>query len=93
MKILVPCKRVPDADQKLTVHSDGKRIITEHLPHLLNPFDAIAVEEALRMNLPQVSLGAQVSAIPFYEGAGFQTYGDVFLDAGIDHKMMKRVLG
>lgn len=51
------------------------------------------VEEALRMNLPQVSLGAQVSAIPFYEGAGFQTYGDVFLDAGIDHKMMKRVLG
>lgn len=49
MKILVPCKRVPDADQKLTVHSDGKRIITEHLPHLLNPFDAIAVEEALRI--------------------------------------------
>jgi predicted GNAT family N-acyltransferase len=51
------------------------------------------VEEALRMNLPQVSLGAQLSAIPFYEGAGFETYGDVFLDAGIDHKMMKRVLG
>ena len=49
MKILVPCKRVPDADQLLTVHSDGKRIITEHLPHLLNPFDAIAVEEALRI--------------------------------------------
>jgi len=44
------------------------------------------------MGLPDVSLGAQLSAIPFYEGAGFQAYGDVFLDAGIDHKMMKRVL-
>lgn len=50
------------------------------------------VQEARRMNLPQVSLGAQLSAIPFYEGAGFQTYGDIFLDAGIDHKMMKRML-
>ena len=50
------------------------------------------VEEARQMNLPQVSLGAQLSAIPFYERAGFQTYGDVFLDAGIDHKMMKRML-
>jgi len=50
------------------------------------------VEEAQHMGLPDVSLGAQLSAIPFYEGAGFQAYGDVFLDAGIDHKMMKRVL-
>ena len=50
------------------------------------------VEEARQMNLPQVSLGAQLSAIPFYERAGFQTHGDVFLDAGIDHKMMKRML-
>ncbi|MEE3369647.1 MAG: electron transfer flavoprotein subunit beta/FixA family protein [Planctomycetota bacterium] len=55
MKILVPCKRVPDADQKLTVHTDGKRIISEHLPHLLNPFDAIAVEEALRIRETQDS--------------------------------------
>ena len=50
------------------------------------------VEEGQHMGLPYVSVGAQLSAIPFYEGAGFQAYGDVFLDAGIDHKMMKRVL-
>ena len=50
------------------------------------------MEEARRMGLPDVSLGAQFSAIPFYERAGFQAYGDVFLDAGIDHKMMRRVL-
>jgi|TARA_Y100000310_G_C20275579_1_gene620058 predicted GNAT family N-acyltransferase len=49
------------------------------------------VEEARRMGLAHVSLGAQLLAIPFYEGAGFQAYGDVFLDAGIDHQMMKRV--
>ena len=31
------------------ITAEVKRIITEHLPHLLNPFDAIAVEEALRI--------------------------------------------
>ena len=49
MKILVPCKRVPDADQKIEVSADGSQIVSEHLPCLLNPFDAIAVEEALRI--------------------------------------------
>ena len=49
MKILVPCKRVPDADQKIEVHPDGSAIVSAHLPFLLNPFDAIAVEEAVRI--------------------------------------------
>ena len=33
-------------------------------------------------------LGAQVTAVGFYEKLGFSAYGDVFDDAGIDHQMM-----
>jgi predicted GNAT family N-acyltransferase len=37
-------------------------------------------------------LAGQLHAIPFYEGHGFQAYGEVFLDAGIEHRMMERRL-
>ncbi len=36
----------------------------------------------------KVTLGAQLTAVPFYERLGFVPYGDVFLDAGIDHRNM-----
>ncbi len=49
MKILVPTKRVPDTDQKIRVQDDGLAIDEENLPFVINPFDAIAVEEALRI--------------------------------------------
>ncbi|MFP6575687.1 MAG: electron transfer flavoprotein subunit beta/FixA family protein [Pirellulaceae bacterium] len=49
MKILVPTKRVPDTDQKIRVREDGLGIETAHLPFVINPFDAIAVEEAIRI--------------------------------------------
>lgn len=41
--------------------------------------------------LPQikrVKLGAQLHALAFYERLGFTPYGDVFLDAGIEHREM-----
>ena len=49
MKILVPTKRVPDTDQKIRVKPDGSGIETDGLPYVINPFDAIALEEALRL--------------------------------------------
>ncbi|MBT4691773.1 MAG: electron transfer flavoprotein subunit beta/FixA family protein [Planctomycetaceae bacterium] len=49
MKILVTCKRVPDTDQKIRVKEDGSGIDDSNLAYVLNPFDAIAVEEALRI--------------------------------------------
>ena len=49
MKILVPCKRVPDPDQKLRLNAEGTDIDAAALTFILNPFDAIAVEEALRI--------------------------------------------
>ena len=51
------------------------------------------VAEARRLKLNEVSLAAQLPAVVFYERAGFEVYGDIFLDAGIDHKMMRLVLG
>jgi electron transfer flavoprotein beta subunit len=49
VKILVPTKRVPDTDQKIRVREDGSGIVDDDLPFVINPFDAIAVEEALRL--------------------------------------------
>ena len=34
-------------------------------------------------------LDSQLSAIPFYERFGFWSEGDIFLDAGIEHRRMK----
>jgi len=49
LKILVPTKRVPDTDQRIRVRVDGLGIEADTLPFVINPFDAIAVEEALRI--------------------------------------------
>jgi len=49
MKILVPTKRVPDPDQRIRVREDGMRIDDDHLQYIVNPFDAIALEEAVRI--------------------------------------------
>jgi predicted GNAT family N-acyltransferase len=40
-------------------------------------------------NHPRAVLGAQLDALGFYEGFGFKAYGEVFNDAGIDHRMME----
>jgi electron transfer flavoprotein beta subunit len=49
MKILVATKRVPDTDQKIRIRDDGLAISEENLPFVINPFDAIAIEESLRI--------------------------------------------
>ncbi|HEY4220134.1 MAG TPA: GNAT family N-acetyltransferase [Myxococcota bacterium] len=50
-----------------------------------------AVEgEAARAGLSVMILSSQVSAIPFYERLGYEAYGDLFVDAGIDHRMMRK---
>ncbi len=49
MKILVTVKRVTDYEAKLKVSSDGMDIVREGVNMIMNPFDEIAVEEALRL--------------------------------------------
>jgi len=48
MKILVPIKRVPDPYAKVRPLADGSGIDTTGLKFEINPFDEIAVEEAVR---------------------------------------------
>ena len=48
-----------------------------------------AVTWAREAGLGRVILGAQIDALGFYEKLGFRAYGDVFDDAGIDHRMME----
>lgn len=39
--------------------------------------------------ITRAALGAQLDALGFYEKLGFTAYGEVFDDAGIDHRMME----
>ena len=49
MKILVTAKRVPDPESVLKVAADGKSFATDNVKWVINPFDEIAIEEALRI--------------------------------------------
>lgn len=48
-KLLVPIKRVPDYQMKVRIAPDGKGVVTDGIKWIINPFDEIAVEEALRI--------------------------------------------
>jgi len=45
----VPLKRVPDPDTRIRVKPDGSAVDLEGVKFAVNPFDAIALEEALRI--------------------------------------------
>ena len=49
MKILVPVKRVVDFNVQIRVKSDGSGVDTAKAKMSMNPFDEIAIEEALRL--------------------------------------------
>ncbi|RMW97030.1 electron transfer flavoprotein subunit beta/FixA family protein [Allofranklinella schreckenbergeri] len=48
-KVLVPVKRVVDKDMKVRIKADGSGVDVANLKHSMNPFDEIAVEEAVRL--------------------------------------------
>ncbi|MDH7798066.1 MULTISPECIES: electron transfer flavoprotein subunit beta/FixA family protein [unclassified Beijerinckia] len=49
MKIIVPAKRVVDYNVKVRVKSDGSGVELANVKMSMNPFDEIAIEEALRL--------------------------------------------
>ncbi len=66
MKLLIPVKRVIDYNVKVRVKSDNTGVETANVKMSMNPFDEIAVEEAVRMKeagtaeeVIAVSLGVQ----------------------------------
>jgi electron transfer flavoprotein beta subunit len=69
MKILVPVKRAVDKDVKIRVKSDGSGVELGNVKMSMNPFDEIAVEEAIRLKeagkaseIVAVSIGAAQAA-------------------------------
>jgi electron transfer flavoprotein beta subunit len=63
VKILVPLKRVPDPATTIRVLADGSGIATDNIKWVINPFDEIAIEEALRIKEKQGSGEAVLCSI------------------------------
>src|SRR5713226_1480087 len=69
MKVLVPVKRVVDYNVKIRVKTDGSGVELANVKMSMNPFDEIAVEEAIRLKeagkvteIVAVSIGPQQAA-------------------------------
>jgi electron transfer flavoprotein beta subunit len=69
MKILVPVKRVVDFNVKIRLKTDGSGVELANVKMSMNPFDEIAVEEALRLKeagkateIVAISIGPQQAA-------------------------------
>jgi electron transfer flavoprotein beta subunit len=61
MKVLVPVKRVVDYNVKVRVKSDGTGVDVANVKMSMNPFDEIAVEEAVR--LKEKGIATEVIAV------------------------------
>ncbi|WP_038212888.1 electron transfer flavoprotein subunit beta/FixA family protein [Xenophilus azovorans] len=71
MKILVPVKRVVDKDIKVRVKSDGTGVDIANVKMSMNPFDEIAVEEAVR--LKEKGVASEVIAVSCGEAKSQET--------------------
>ena len=61
MKILVPVKRVVDYNVKVRVKTDGSDVDIANVKMSMNPFDEIAIEEAVR--LKEAGVASEVVAV------------------------------
>lgn len=50
------------------------------------------IAEAARRGLREVALNAQTHALDFYRCHGFEAVGEVFMEAGIPHRAMRRTV-
>ena len=55
MRVLVGVKRVIDYAVKIRVRPDKLGVVTEGVKHSMNPFDEIAIEEAVRMKEKKIA--------------------------------------
>ena len=63
MKVLVPVKRVVDYNVKVRVKSDGSGVDIANVKMSMNPFDEIAIEEAVR--LKEKGVATEIVAVSF----------------------------
>jgi electron transfer flavoprotein beta subunit len=95
LKILVTTKRVEDPESRIRVRPDGTGIVTDGVNYKMNPFDEIAVEEALRLKekhggeVVVVSIGGERSvteiraALAMGADRGLHVAHDGALDPGV----------
>ena len=86
----------PVGAARIVVKGDTGKIGRVCVLHELrdNGIGSALMREALAIlrdtpGITRAALGAQIDALGFYEKLGFTAYGDVFDDAGIDHRMME----
>ena len=104
MKILVTAKRVTDPDVKIKVKPDGSGIATEGIDYKVNPFDEIAIEEAIRIKeknkaeVVVVSVGSKEATKEIRSGLamggdrGILVLTDDPLDANAVSKVLKTLV-
>ena len=105
MKILVPVKRVLDYNIKARVKADGSGIDLANVKMSMNPFDEIAVEEAIRLKeagaateIVAVSLGVQQcqetirTALAMGADRGIHVLTDVELEPLAVAKMLQAIV-
>ena len=105
MKILVTVKRVEDYESKIKVKPDNSWIVTEGVNYRANPFDEIAVEEALRVrdaNMPSeviaVSIGSATvqseirSALAMGADRGILVKQDGFIDSDAVARLLAKIV-
>jgi electron transfer flavoprotein beta subunit len=76
MKIIVGLKRVVDYTVRVQVKPDGSGVATEGVKHSINPFDEIALEEALRLR--EAGVATEVIVVSIGPQAAMQQ-----LDSGL----------
>jgi electron transfer flavoprotein beta subunit len=84
MKILVPVKRAIDKDVKIRVKADGSGVELANVKMSMNPFDEIAVEEAIR--LKEAGKASEIIAVsigPAQAGETIRTALAMGADRGI----------
>ncbi|MGI5863562.1 MAG: electron transfer flavoprotein subunit beta/FixA family protein [Myxococcales bacterium] len=100
MKILVTTKRVEDPESKIRVRPDGSGIVTEGLVYKSNPFDEIAVEEALRLvakhggEVVVVSIGPEQAQVEIRHALALGADRGIWLehDGALDSDLVARLL-
>lgn len=63
MNIIVCIKQVPDTESPITVDPRSREVLTKGITYILNPYDELAIEEAVRIK--ETIAGSQVTAISY----------------------------
>lgn len=100
LHLLVYCDDVACATLRVlfpnkdTAHIGRVCVLKEYRRHHLGSKMMMYLENILKENkIKHMELGAQCYIVSFYEKLGFKAEGEVFLDADIEHIMMKKDIG